>query len=253
MQVFTDETGLHEHRRQRHADRYCVPCRRIFQTANALRQHQLTSAQHRSRTVICPMKGCGRAFPSLAALVLHLEAGTCASGMTRKMVDDIVRKLDKTHFVTKPNRRAIEAPPEGEVTGEWATERAWNGAAYECYWCHHTFATLRALNAHLRSPAHAEKIYRCPPRQSGCGAEFGTLSAFCQHMESGSCDVFRFKKAFERLLDRFPTSVGRLGAVQNEVSKLNWDLSIELRYRVRWLIGGSVGGAGHDEDRAVYC
>ena len=65
--------------------------------------------------------------------------------------------------------------------------------------------------------------------------------------------MFRFKKAFERLLDRFPTSVGRLGAVQKEVSKLNWDLSIELRYRVRLFMGGSVGGAGHDEDRAMYC
>ena len=220
VKFFSSAEALHDHRRDVHVDVYCAPCKILFQNFNNLRHHQRSSA-HVARNIRCPMKRCARSFVSRAGLVAHLESGACKSGMTRKMIDDIVHRLDTQGIITDPARMLTNGGSKKKEVTTWATERAWNGAAYECYWCHQTFATLRTLNAHLRSPAHAEKIYRCPPRQSGCGAEFGTLSAFCQHMESGSCDVFRFKKAFERLLDRFPTSVGRLGAVQKEVSKLN--------------------------------
>ncbi|KAI0698767.1 hypothetical protein C8Q76DRAFT_771882 [Earliella scabrosa] len=210
--TFRNELGLHEHRRQSHADRYCVPCKRMFQNANNLRQHQ-NSSMHQGRTVACPMKGCTRAFPSTAALVLHLESGTCTSGMTRKMVDDLIRKIDRSNIITNPNRM-IGGPASSSrsptVTGEWATERAWNGFAYECYSCHRTYRELAHLNAHLRSPAHAEKIYRCPSAWGGCGADFRTLSAFCQHMENAQCGVHRFKSHFDRYIENIPRSRGLL-------------------------------------------
>ncbi|KAI0758801.1 hypothetical protein C8Q74DRAFT_1209351 [Fomes fomentarius] len=210
---FRDEVGLHEHRRQTHADRYCVPCKRMFRNANNLRQHQ-NSSIHQGRTVLCPMKNCERAFPSTSALVLHLESGTCTSGMTRKMVDDIIRKIDRSNVITNPNRM-IAGPTSSSprVTDEWATERAWIGYAYECYHCHRTYPSLGALNAHLRSPAHGEKIYRCPSMWRGCGAEFRTLSAFCQHMESGNCAVYRFKDDVARFIDGISKNRARIGYI----------------------------------------
>ncbi|KAI0758799.1 hypothetical protein C8Q74DRAFT_1388531, partial [Fomes fomentarius] len=106
---FRDDVGLHEHRRQTHADRYCVPCKRIFQNANNLRQYEKSSI-HQGRTVLGPMKNCERAFPSTSTLVLHLESGTCTSGMTRKMVDDIIRKIDRSNVITNPNRMNDRRP-----------------------------------------------------------------------------------------------------------------------------------------------
>ncbi len=42
----------------------------------------------------------------------------------------------------------------------------------------------QSLNQHLRSAAHADKIYRGPRTLYGCGAELCMLSAFRQHVES---------------------------------------------------------------------
>ncbi|RDX45238.1 hypothetical protein OH76DRAFT_1388235 [Lentinus brumalis] len=197
--VFHVELGLHDHRRQMHDDVYCVPCKRVFKDNNALRHHQ-RSTFHQGRTIACPMKSCSKSFVSRAALVLHLESGGCASRITRDMVNRIVAALDKGNVITNPSRLI----GGGGVTGSWATEHAWNGAQYECYLCHRKFATLPRLNQHLSSPAHAEKMYRCPAALHGCESEFRTLSGFCQHMESEQCGVHRFKDAMDRYIDGIP-------------------------------------------------
>ena len=90
----------------------------------------------------------------------------------------------------------------------WATERAWNGLYYECYLCHRTFGSLDALNQHLDSPRHGDKLYHCPTGLRGCGAEFRTLSGFCQHVESEQCGVHRFQHALNGYIDAIPK--GRL-------------------------------------------
>ncbi|KAH9058050.1 hypothetical protein EDB87DRAFT_1532298, partial [Lactarius vividus] len=69
----------------------------------------------------------------------------------------------------------------------WATERSWNGRAYECFLCHSMSNTLDSLNRHLKSPAHGQKIYRCP--KLDCRIKFVTLSGLCQHVERGTCGV----------------------------------------------------------------
>ena len=132
--------------------------------------------------------------------------------MTRAMVNRIVTSLDKNGVITNP-ARLIGGPSSGSggVTHTWATTRAWNGSAYECYLCHRKFATLPRLNQHLASPAHAEKMYHCPVVLRGCGAEFRTLSGFCQHMESEQCGVHRFKDAMDRYIDGIPKGRRMLG------------------------------------------
>ncbi|EIW62192.1 uncharacterized protein TRAVEDRAFT_164034 [Trametes versicolor FP-101664 SS1] len=209
--IFDFEVGLHEHRRQKHANLYCVPCKRMFQNANNLDSHRRSSI-HQGRTVQCPMQGCKGTFVSTAALVLHLESGACVSRMTRDAVNRIVVQVDRSNIITNPARLITGAPTSGgtTVTATWATQRAWNGTHYECYLCHRGYKSLHALNQHLQSSAHAEKMYRCPQGWSGCGAEFGTLSAFCQHVEGGKCGVRRFQGEFNRVMGQLSSGMKQL-------------------------------------------
>ncbi|KAI0352478.1 hypothetical protein OH77DRAFT_1409060 [Trametes cingulata] len=209
--IFDFEIGLHEHCRQKHADRYCVPCKRMFQNANNLENHRRSSI-HQGRTIPCPVQGCGGLFPTTSALVLHFESGACVSRITREQVNRYVQQIDRSNIITNPSRMISYGSGGSStiVTDVWATERAWNGTHYECYLCHRGFRSLVALNQHLKSPAHAEKLYRCPQAWYGCGTEFRTLSAFCQHMEGGSCSVRRFQGEFNRVLDQLSGGLKRL-------------------------------------------
>ncbi|KAI0637525.1 hypothetical protein C8Q77DRAFT_1046942 [Trametes polyzona] len=209
--IFDFEVGLHEHCRQKHPDLYCVPCKRLFQNPNNLDNHR-RSAIHQGRTVQCPMKNCGRSFVSKAALILHLESGSCVSGMSRQDVNKIVAQIDRSNIITNPARMIAGAPGSARptVTGMWATERAWNGTGFECYLCHRTYRSLPALNQHLQSPAHTDKLYRCPSAWYGCGAEFSTLSAFCQHVEGGKCGVRRFQNEFDRVMGQLSGGMRQL-------------------------------------------
>ena len=178
---------------------YCASCQRMFNNHINLRTHE-RSTLHSGRSIQCPMKRCTRKFVSRAALVAHLESGGCASGMTRRMINELVARLDRGGILTDP-ARLIEYNSSSCVTGIWATQRAWNGTAYECYLCTRTFRSLDALNQHLRSPAHEDKRYRCPTVWHGCGEEFKTLSGFVQHVESEQCGVHRFKKRVDKAID----------------------------------------------------
>ncbi|KAI0758796.1 hypothetical protein C8Q74DRAFT_1209517 [Fomes fomentarius] len=204
-QVFQSDLGLHEHHIQRHSDVYCALCEHMFKDNNAFRHHE-RSTPHQGRTVHCPMQRCKKFFVSRAALVQHLESGACPSSITRDEVNRIVSSLDEGGIITSC-ARPIGGPSSessSAVIETWATERAWNGKHYECYVCHRTFASLPALNQHLSSPAHTEKLYHCPTVLKGCEAEFRTLSGFCQHVESESCGVHRFKKTMDKFIDGLP-------------------------------------------------
>jgi hypothetical protein len=141
---------------------------------------------------MCPGRGCNGSFISVASLALHFESGTCSSGMTREELNRRVVRADRNRNITNPDR-LICGPGgyEPPSTTSWATERSFNGAAYECFVCHCTFTSLAGLNQHLQSPAHEKKIYRCPKQD--CRIEFKALSALCQHVERGSCGVRVFR------------------------------------------------------------
>lgn len=78
-----------------------------------------------------------------------------------------------------------------ETTTYSATSLAFNGAYWECYLCHRDFNTVQALNAHLNSPVHKQKVYRCPNVPSKCGKQFITLAALFNHLESEACSFMR--------------------------------------------------------------
>lgn len=154
--------------------------------------HHLGSALHKPRTIKCIGRGCTKKFISISGLILHAESGSCPARITRKLVNEYAVRVDQKNIITNPGRLitddygALSAPFEIDYI---ATSRSWNGRAYECFLCNKTFRTLDALNMHLQSPRHAEKIYRCPMK--ACETEFCALSALIQHVEWGSCGVRR--------------------------------------------------------------
>ncbi|KZT67386.1 hypothetical protein DAEQUDRAFT_767287 [Daedalea quercina L-15889] len=193
-QVHGTPAALEVHLRAAHW--YCAPCRRVFKNSEALKVHLEFSRAHRGCTVLCPGVGCTKAFASGPAVVQHLESGGCRSGMERRAVNRRAVRLDADNIITDPARLLAVpggyAPPEQSTPR--ATERSRNPASgeYECCVCGAGFKKLEDLNNYLESPVHDEKIYRCPTVWRGCGMEFGTLSALCQHVESGSCGARRF-------------------------------------------------------------
>ncbi|GJJ05992.1 hypothetical protein Clacol_000179 [Clathrus columnatus] len=172
---------------------YCFACQRFFQNQNNLNQH-LNSGLHKQKDYLCPGRNCGRKFVSLAALVLHFESGTCRSGLDRRQLNELVVRQDRNNVITNPSRLiagsgGVRPSP---VSRTWATQRSWNGYAYECFLCNREFRALDSLNRHLQSPIHDAKIYRCPNRI--CSMEYSALSALTQHVENGGCGVNRFKE-----------------------------------------------------------
>ncbi|KZV81211.1 hypothetical protein EXIGLDRAFT_844792 [Exidia glandulosa HHB12029] len=198
--------AMHEHRLSDHANRYCSPCRRVFIGSSNLQSH-LNSSLHRPKAIPCPhrSRGCTQSFVSHSAMTLHLESGHCVSGFTRADVNRRVIELDRGRVISDPSRLLTNGGAPAQYI---VTERAWNGHAWECYLCHAEKRSRQALNAHLNSPRHEEKMYLCPQRQ--CAQRFTTLSALMQHIESDRCGVQRFK-VVQQAIAQLTNGMRRLG------------------------------------------
>ncbi|KZT67387.1 hypothetical protein DAEQUDRAFT_746186 [Daedalea quercina L-15889] len=200
-----------EHCRESHW--YCTDCKRVFTDEEGLRTH-LESSFHTGRKVQCPGVKCTKVFPSGAALIQHLESGGCRSKMTRHEVNRLAVQMDVENVITNPARLLTgpggSVPPK--VTTSWATERSRNPVSgqYECCVCRAGFKMLKDLNNHLQSPVHDERVYRCPKGWQGCETEFRTLSALCQHVESGSCGVHKFNSTIQKYVGSLADGMKRL-------------------------------------------
>ncbi|KAF9011244.1 hypothetical protein BDQ17DRAFT_873716 [Cyathus striatus] len=198
---FLDKNELDNHYKQSLRHFYCPDCKTHYRSKQNLDAH-LKSSIHQPKTVVCPLKNCQRAFTTKAALVLHFESGKCGSGIDRPMIDKMVRQFDRNHIITDPSHMLTNGD-SGHNPACYATDRSWNGHAFECYLCHDTFRSLRGLNAHLASPRHQTKMYICP--SSTCPIRFSTLSGLIQHIESERCGILKFKPvqdALEMMLNR---------------------------------------------------
>ena len=130
-------------------------------------------------------------------MAIHLESGSCVSGITRQRINNEIRARDTNHLITE---RLLTYPDsDEEEVDTWATSAAWNGHGYECYFCPRVFRQLPDLNRHLQSPVHERSIYHCPH----CATKFKLISGLVQHVESESCGIARFrdvKIAMNRLI-----------------------------------------------------
>ncbi|KAH6723844.1 hypothetical protein BKA61DRAFT_16993 [Leptodontidium sp. MPI-SDFR-AT-0119] len=199
---FSNEHSLHQHCSSAAGHPYCIPCKRMFMNQNNLMQHQ-HSRLHTGKGIQCPF--CKSDFATASGVTIHLESGTCSnSNLDRHKINHMVQRMDRNNVITRP---MLTMPGYNNVQ-TIATERAWNGQAYECYLCPREFATLRALNSHMSSPVHEQNIYRCPGR--GCGRTYKLLSGLIQHVESESCGLMRFAQVQQQARNGVESFVGRM-------------------------------------------
>ncbi|OSX58514.1 hypothetical protein POSPLADRAFT_1152740 [Postia placenta MAD-698-R-SB12] len=199
--------ALQQHRLAKH--NYCAPCERHFRSAQGLAMH-LDSLAHRLRRFVCPGRHCSRRCKCAAGLVAHLESGACASGMDRSSVNSLAVDIDQSNIITNPTRLLSYHDgviTTGTVITAYATPRSFNGRSFECFMCHRHYQTLEGLNEHLASPAHDEQLYRCPQALHGCGTEFRTLSALCQHVESEKCRIRRFNAPMQKVIESMASAL----------------------------------------------
>lgn len=129
------------------------------------------------------------------------------------MIDDYVVQHDTGNTITNPQRMITDgsgrAPSSALPTYE-ATAAAWNGDAYECYFCDAEFLYLAQLNQHLNSPRHSkrdQRLYRCPG--PGCSIQTETLFGLVQHVERGSCGI-RNARQVRNAMDNFTQGLSRM-------------------------------------------
>ncbi|GAA5856429.1 hypothetical protein JCM8547_008740 [Rhodosporidiobolus lusitaniae] len=115
------EVGRYEHGRQAHP--FCEAHRRAFKSEANLKAH-LASSSHVSRNVACPT-GCGKAFVSTAAAILHLESDSCTSGLTHIRLNRFIQQLDRHHVFTNPNQKLLTDGGEELTTRLFATQRSY--------------------------------------------------------------------------------------------------------------------------------
>jgi hypothetical protein len=153
--------------------------------AHFLCQHN-NSRVHESTNMKCPM--CPRMFKAPSDVAEHIEKGGCNARINRHHVTAAVHAMNIAPTISINKR--ITGPDSEHITTYSATERAFNGRAYECYLCRRQFGTLNGLNAHLASPAHDSKEFQCP--KASCGRKFTVVSALIRHIESEACGIARF-------------------------------------------------------------
>ncbi|KAE9970492.1 hypothetical protein EG327_010253 [Venturia inaequalis] len=201
---FDTQNAANQHMRAKNhlTDRYCRDCDRGFESPNNYRMHR-KSRLHRGATVICPF--CQVGFASASGVSHHLETGSCpnARGMDRDSIYSELRRRDPNGTFTQ---NLIGWHEETNVQNI-ATNRCWNGQAFECYLCNKKFRQLSHLDQHLNSPIHAQKYYHCP--KAGCAKEFVSLAAMFNHLESESCGFIRFEQV-QQNVNQFLAGGGRL-------------------------------------------
>ncbi|PYI34658.1 hypothetical protein BP00DRAFT_364355 [Aspergillus indologenus CBS 114.80] len=186
--VFHTQDAANQHMTANaHFKNYCPSCDRRFDNENNLQQH-LRSKIHIGQNMLCPF--CKKTHTTASGLAHHLETGSCprASHLNRESIHAVVRRLDNQGTITN---KLLEwhAGDSGEYM---VSQNAYNGIAWECYMCHKQFRTPSALNQHLNSPTHKQRIYHCPNVRQ-CGKQFTHLAALFNHLESESCSYMRFE------------------------------------------------------------
>lgn len=170
--------------------------------ANCLKHQH--SRVHMGGSIDCPF--CKIAFTTASGVIIHLESGSCSSGLNRTQINDAVRRLDRNNVITRP---MITMPGHKHKDDEiYATVLSWDGRSYRCYLCSKGFTSLKGLNSHLQSGAHEQPIYRCP--KDGCARPFRMLSGLVQHVESEICGLMRFDQVQKQARNGIQNMIGRM-------------------------------------------
>jgi len=143
------------------------------------------SRVHQARDIGSPI--CNKKFKVPSAIALHIESGACHN-ITRHQVTKAVQSLKIAATISLSHR--IEYPSGSAHISYTASDKAWNGYAYECYLCHRNFNTLVSLDSHLASPVHDADEFGCPKGKR----RYKLVSGLIQHIESEVCGIARFQQ-----------------------------------------------------------
>jgi hypothetical protein len=159
------------------------------------------SKVHQARDIGCPI--CKKKFTVPSAIALHIESGYCHN-ISRQQVTKAIQSLKIAAPISLSHRIEYQSGSARtpRMISHTASDRAWNGHAYECYLCHRTFRTLASLNSHLASPVHDADEFGCPK----CKRRYKLVSGLIQHIESEICGIARFdevQKFAHDLSDQF--------------------------------------------------
>ncbi|CAG9990714.1 unnamed protein product [Clonostachys byssicola] len=114
----------------------CIVCGRYFISENNLRYHKLT---HVDKTIGC--RGCERDFVTHFAMTLHLEEGTCSSGVDQGRVTELAFQCRLSQY--------------------YASSKG--GFDFECPSCTVPFSYMSGLFQHVQSEACDEELDKHSP------------------------------------------------------------------------------------------
>ncbi|KUJ09926.1 uncharacterized protein LY89DRAFT_597106 [Mollisia scopiformis] len=199
---FSTEYSLHQHSSTASGHPYCIPCKRMFMNQNNLNQH-MHSRTHVGSQIQCPF--CRTGYATASGVTIQLESGNCPqANIDRHGINRMIRRLDTNHVITRRLLTYGDTDPVEYI----ATERSWNGHAFQCVLCTRQFGALHSLNTHMKSPVHEQNLYHCPGRN--CAREYKLLSGLVQHVESESCGVMRFAAVQQQARNGIENMVGRM-------------------------------------------
>ncbi|KAL5332132.1 hypothetical protein BJX70DRAFT_385047 [Aspergillus crustosus] len=158
----TDE--LNEHLEDEH--NICTACDRSFNTPRQLSQHDVDKhdmcatcrrISHAERNIGCP--GCSRRFPTNSAMMLHLEAGTCDSGVDLGKINQLAFECYKAQHYKSSNANFD----------------------FECPSCQTPFSFMSGILQHAESDCCEEGLSSESPL--GIFLEFARSSIDCEGSE----------------------------------------------------------------------
>ena len=82
----------------------CEICSKSFTTNEGLRKHKASRVhQPLCVPIYCiGSDGCKKRFNSTSSMILHLESGSCSSGLTRPKLNEIIAQQDTENLITPP-------------------------------------------------------------------------------------------------------------------------------------------------------
>ncbi|EMD65832.1 hypothetical protein COCSADRAFT_86158, partial [Bipolaris sorokiniana ND90Pr] len=126
-------------------DNVCTVYERHFDSLNNLRHHKLV---HLEPSIEC--YGCTRSFTTYSGMIIHLESGTCTSG-----IDTL--DLNESAAMCYQWKKFLDEEYRDDILSCYDFEEEYFSAVY---------------------------LFRCPE----CDTTFSKLSGLFQHVSSGSCE-----------------------------------------------------------------
>ncbi|KAI4225265.1 MAG: hypothetical protein L6R36_004053 [Xanthoria steineri] len=127
-------------------------------------------------------------FPSMSAVMEHLENATCSKGWTIQHINNLLVKLPvaSPYMIWDNIADFLAGPPRLSTNDDDQTSRGWR-----CYLCNESHLSPLDLQRHLQEQdchTHYPHVVRCPHCPDHKGS-FDRMSTLLRHLEQRKCGV----------------------------------------------------------------